>query len=146
MEWLNQLQGQTIGLDTAPLVYFMEKNPNYVDKVRPFFTALAKGDFKVVTSTVTLLEVLVKPLREGKTELAQTFRDILLNNDYLTIIPVSPAIAEKAAKLRAAYNLKTPDAIQIATAIQAKATAFITNDAKLSVVQNLRILVLNNLP
>jgi predicted nucleic acid-binding protein len=145
MEWLNQLQGRTIGLDTAPLIYFIEKNSDYVEKVRPFFKALARGDFKAVSSTVTLLEVLVYPLRQSETALAQKYRDILLNTEHLEIIPVSPAIAEKAAGLRAAHNLKTPDAIQIATAIQAKATAFLTNDSKLSRVQNLRILVLNDL-
>jgi predicted nucleic acid-binding protein len=145
MEWLNQLQGQTIGLDTAPLIYFIEKNSEYVDKVRPFFTALAGGDFKAVSSTITLLEVLVYPLRRGETALAQKYRDILLNNDHLTIIPVSPAIAEKAAELRATYNLKTPDAIQIATAIQEKAIAFLTNDIKLSAVRELKVLVLESI-
>lgn len=144
MEWLNQLQGQTIGLDTAPLIYFMEKNPEYVDKVRPFFTALARGDFKAVSSTVTLLEVLVYPLRRRETALAQKYRDILLSNEHLVIIPVSPAIAEKAAELRATYNLKTPDAIQIATAIQEKATAFLTNDTTLSIVKGVKILVLKS--
>ncbi len=31
MEWITQLQGKVVGLDTAPLIYFMEQNPNYLD-------------------------------------------------------------------------------------------------------------------
>ncbi len=36
MEWLTQLQGQTIGLDTAPLIYFIEQNSTYLENVRAF--------------------------------------------------------------------------------------------------------------
>lgn len=39
MEWLNALRGQTVGLDTAPLVYFIEKHPERAAKLRPFFAA-----------------------------------------------------------------------------------------------------------
>ena len=59
MEWLNDLQGRTVALDTAPLIYFIEENPNYIGTVKLFFEAMERGDFSVVTSTVTLLEVLV---------------------------------------------------------------------------------------
>ena len=31
MEWLNELQGKIIGLDTAPLIYFIEENPSYLE-------------------------------------------------------------------------------------------------------------------
>ncbi|WP_256090829.1 hypothetical protein [Nostoc sp. KVJ20] len=36
MEWLVQLQGQIVGLDTAPLIYFIEENPNYLDVTDTF--------------------------------------------------------------------------------------------------------------
>ena len=61
MEWITRLSGKTIGLDTAPLIYFMEEHPFYLEFVHPFFQALDRGDFIVVTSTITLLEVLVYP-------------------------------------------------------------------------------------
>ena len=77
MEWINKLHGKTVGLDTAPLIYFIEENPAWIDIVRPFFEAMDRDDFIVVTSTVTLLEVLVHPLRNNSKELAAEYRDIL---------------------------------------------------------------------
>ncbi len=59
MEWLTQLQGQVVGLDTAPLIYFIEQNDTYLELVRAFFKAMNQGQFQVVTSTLTLTEVLV---------------------------------------------------------------------------------------
>ena len=145
MEWLIQLQGQTIGLDTAPLIYFIEQNSTYIESVRAFFAGMDQGEFRVVTSTLTLTEVLVHPLRAGNAELAREYRDIIFNQAHLTAFPVSAAIAERAAQLRASHNLRTPDAIQIATAIQEDATVFLTNDARLPAIANLRMLVLNDL-
>ncbi len=59
MEWIAVLKGKTVGLDTTPLIYFIEENPTYLKTVRPFFEALSHGEFSAVTSVVTLLEVLV---------------------------------------------------------------------------------------
>ncbi len=78
MGWIANLKGKVVGLDTAPLIYFIEENPAYINKVQPFFVGMERGDFEVVTSTVTLLEVLVHPLREENAELAAEYRDILL--------------------------------------------------------------------
>lgn len=145
MEWLIQLQGRIIGLDTAPLIYFIEQNEAYLELVRAFFQALSRGEFQVITSTLTLTEVLVHPLRSGNAELAEQYRDIILDQENLAIVPVSVEIAETAAQLRATQNLRTPDAIQIATAIQGGATFFLTNDARLVIVPDLEVLVLDTL-
>ena len=61
MGWLDALQGQVVGVDTAPLISFIERHPLYRPKVRPFFQTLADGEFQMVTPTITLLEVLVHP-------------------------------------------------------------------------------------
>jgi predicted nucleic acid-binding protein len=145
MEWLIPLQSQTVGLDTAPLIYFAEQNPTYLRIVRAFFQAMSRNEFQVVTSTLTLTEILVHPIRDGNIELAEQYREILFNEENLITLPVSPAIAESAAQLRAKHNLRTPDAIQIATAIQEGATFFLTNDARLSSVLDLQVLVLDKL-
>ena len=113
--------------------------------IRPFFEALDRGEFSVVTSVVTLLEVLVHPLQHGETRLAQEYRDILLNTEGLTSIALSPEIAEEAARLRASQNIRTPDAIQMATASHAGASFFLTNDMRLPSLPRLKVLVLDKL-
>lgn len=145
MEWLGSLQGQIIGLDTAPLIYLIEQNSNYLVRVRAFFAAMNQGQFRVITSVITLLEVLVHPLRANNHNLAQQYRDILFDQQYLEIVPVSVAIAEQAAQLRATYNLRTPDSLQLATALQEGATFFLTNDNGVARIPNLEVLVLDQL-
>jgi predicted nucleic acid-binding protein len=144
VEWINDLQEKTVGLDTAPLIYFIEENPAYIETVRFFFEAMDRGDFLVVTSAVTLLEVLVHPLRSNNKELATEYRDILLNSK-LTILEVSSSIAEQAAQLRADYNIRTPDAIQISAALGAGASHFFTNDIRLPEIPSIQILSLDAL-
>ena len=144
MEWLNGLQEKTVGLDTAPLIYFIEENTTYIETVKPFFEAMDRGKFLVVTSTVTLLEVLVHPLRSNNSELAGEYRDILLNS-RLMMLEVSSTIAEQASRLRAVHNIRTPDAIQISAALEVGATHFFTNDIRLPEIPSLQILSLDSL-
>ncbi|KAM3092917.1 type II toxin-antitoxin system VapC family toxin [Phormidesmis sp. 146-12] len=106
---------------------------------------MSRSDFQVVTSTLTLTEVLVHPLRAGNIELVEQYRDIILDQESLTTVSISAEIAEVAAQLRATRNLRTPDAIQVATAIREGATFFLTNDRRLSTVPDLEVLVLNEL-
>jgi predicted nucleic acid-binding protein len=67
------------------------------------------------------------------------------NFPHLSVVPVTDDIAERAAFLRAHYNLKTPDAIQVATALVSGSRAFLTNDENLASVKGIDILVLDQL-
>lgn len=143
MGWLEPLQGQTVGLDTTPLIYLIEQNPFYLERVRAFFAGMNRGDFQVTTSVITLTEVLVHPLRANNAELAAQYREILFEQENLKIISVSEAIAKEAAQLRASFNLRTPDALQLATATNQGASFFLTNDARLNSLPGLQVLLLN---
>jgi len=145
MGWVTDLEGTTVGLDTAPLIYFIEQHPKYLDVVRPFFQAVDRGECEVVTSVITLIEVLVHPLRHGDEALAQQYNDILLSSSNVKTLPVTFSTAQSAAELRAAHGLKTPDAIQLATALRHGADAFLTNDRDLAGVEGLRVLKLRDL-
>jgi predicted nucleic acid-binding protein len=143
MEWLKALHGQVVGLDSAPLIYYIEDRPEFVELLDPFFTD--QGRFRVVTSTVTLLEVLVHPLRHGDEALAHSYNDILLSSPNISTIPVTYATAQEAAELRARHNLKTPDAIQLAVAISQGATTMLTNDRDFPDVDGVKILRLKDI-
>jgi predicted nucleic acid-binding protein len=145
MEWVDKLHGKTVGLDTAPLIYYIEENPTFLPRVDSFFDAMLRGDFEVVTSTMTITEVLVHPIRQNNVALAAAYRDILQNADHLRTVPFTADIAETAARLRAEHKLHTPDAIQAATAIAVKVDFLLTNDEGLAVLPNPTVLVLKNL-
>ena len=99
----------------------------------------------IVTSVITLSEVLIHPLRQGDEALATQYSRILLNAAHVQALAVSPLIASAAARLRASHGYKMPDAIQIATAQSAHATFFVTNDEALAGISGLRVIVLKQL-
>lgn len=94
---------------------------------------------------ITLTEVLIHPLRRGDAALQSQYSDLLVNAANFQTLPIDIAAAMSAADLRARYNLRMPDALQVATAITAGCEAFLTNDAALQRVTELRILVLDQL-
>lgn len=145
MGWVDELHGQVVGLDSAPLIYFIEDHPVYRPLVQPFFDALDSGHLHVVTSTLTLLEVLIQPLRQGEAQLADSYRSILLGAKGVRMIPITESIAEKGADLRATYNLSTPDALQVAAMMESGATAILTNDIDLKSLPGVELIVLDKL-
>lgn len=145
MGWIENLDGHTVALDSVPVISFIAREEPYVELLRALFAAISQGRIRAVTSTVTLIEVLVRPLREQNAELAAQYQDILMHSENLTMYPLSPEIAHEAANLRATLNLRTPDAIQVATARVSGADTFITNDARLRVPDGLTRLLLDEL-
>lgn len=134
-----------LGVDTAPFIYFIEKHPVYVDQVRAIFQRVNTGMSQVITSVITLTEVLGLPLEMQHLHFESEYRAMLLNTDGITTLPVSIPIAEQAARLRATYKLRTPDALHVATAIVSHCDAFLTNDLQLRRITEIKILVLDNL-
>jgi predicted nucleic acid-binding protein len=134
-----------LGFDTSPFIYFIERHPNYVSLLREIFRRVDSGSITGCSSVVTVTEVLTRPKQLGDTALVQEYRSLLLQGRNFSVVPVDAAIAELAADLRASYRLRTPDALQIATAIQAGCKAFLTNDGALQRVDTLRVLLLDKL-
>lgn len=134
-----------LGLDTSPFIYFVEQNPLHVDLMREIFSRVTNGDFQSKTSVITLTEVLVQPLRQNNKVLADNYRDLLFNGANFQLFPLTSSVAETAAEIRAKYNLRTPDALQIATALENNCDAFLCNDKDLKRVTELPILILDDL-
>jgi predicted nucleic acid-binding protein len=145
MGWVEDLHGKVVGLDTAPFIYYIEQNPACIDILGLFFEAVQRGEITLVTSIVTLVETLVLPVRRGDTKLADQYRNMLFDTDNITTILLSQEIAEEAAKLRALHNFRSLDAIQMATAIDASASFFLTNDKQFQRASAIQVLVLDDL-
>lgn len=142
---IQSFASKVVFLDTAPLIYFMEGHSIYQQVLSRLFDLNDKGGFSFVTSTITLLEVLVKPLREGQMTVAKQYREILTTAPGIELFDVTSSIAEQAARLRARYNLRTPDAIQLATSIEIGADYFLTNDNRLKIVNETTIVGVDEL-
>jgi predicted nucleic acid-binding protein len=130
-------------LDTAPVIYFVERNPQFVDFVDPIFERL-EVDITAVASPITLSECLVGAIRLGLVDLERAFVDVL-QQDEVVFVEIDAAIAREAARIRVHYNLQLPDALQVAAALTSGCDAFLTNDVALRRVTELRILAVGEL-
>ena len=135
--WGHLAAGATVVVDTAPFIYLLEGHEKFADQFAGLFASADAGDLHIALSTITLAEVLTGPFKAGKTTLAKRYEKAL---SLYTLVPVSPAIAVLAAQLRTDYRLKLPDAIQLATALDVGASAFVTHDRDFSRVTGIDIL------
>jgi predicted nucleic acid-binding protein len=126
-------------LDTAPIIYWLEGHPRLADRFAAVFVAAESGDATIVISTVTLAEVLAGPLRAANELLTAQYREALTRSPGWHVMPLDIDIAVEAARVRAAYRLRLPDAIQVATAIRAGAAALVTHGRALRRVRGLRV-------
>jgi predicted nucleic acid-binding protein len=129
-------------VDTSVVIYFVEKIEPYRTASLPLWDALDAGDLQVLTSDLTLLEVLVKPLRDGNKSLTDLFRKLLLGTSGLTCVTISRPLLQTAAGLRATHNLRTPDAIHAASSLEGSCTMFVTNDTGFRRVPGLKVEIL----
>lgn len=132
-----------VGLDTSLFIYLVEGHREFGDRASQIFESIEKGRLEAVTSTLTMLELLVQPYRAGNPELTSRYYALFNRYPHLTLRPLDLSTADRAAQLRATYALKTPDAIQVATALEWGAEAFLTNDYKLQRIQELEIITLS---
>lgn len=119
---------ECIGLDTSPFIYHIEGASRYATAVGIVFDELVRGAFAGVTSVLTLMELTVKPLQLGLSDVADEYAMVLSTYPNLTIVGFDQATARRAAELRAIYRLRPADALQVAACLQSGATAFLTND------------------
>jgi predicted nucleic acid-binding protein len=133
-----------LGLDTAIFIYFIEEHPEFLRLIAPVFAAVAGAKLEAVTSAVTLLETLVVPYRAGDAQLAERYEIVLTRSRGVRLVDLDRPLLRSAAQLRAATSVKTPDALQLAAALRARCTAYLTNDRELPPIPGLRVLQLRD--
>lgn len=133
-----------VGVDAAIFIYFIEENVQYLPIIEPLFNEASNGRQLLVTSALTLLEVLAVPYRIGNRSIASRYEALLTKSEGVEIVEISRDHLRAAAHLRAATKARTADALQLTAALVAKCTSFLTNDRALPTIPGLRILQLSS--
>jgi len=135
---------QKIGLDSNVLIYLIETRGPLADVVAIIVDMIADGQVVGVLSAIGLVEILVGPARVGDARLFETTAEALRDLP-IRVVPLSGAIAEDAAWIRGASGVGLEDAVHLASARAAGATAFVTNDRRIRAIPNLDVIYLDDI-
>jgi predicted nucleic acid-binding protein len=128
-----------VALDSAVFIYFIEEDPRFLPLIDALFRQADQGTRELVTSALTLLEVLVVPYRVGNRLLADRYEALLTRSRGIRLVDLTRDQLRAAAQLRATTGVKTPDALQLVAAIGAECQTFLTNDRRLPTVPGLQV-------
>ena len=132
-------------LDTAPVIYFFEQHPDFFPALKTLFDNLYEIDAQAITSIITYIELTTHPARLGKDQLVRKYRDYLTNSNNISLFPLNIDIADHVVEMRAKYPFKTPDAIQLGTAVACGADYIITNDKAWQKFEEVKVLLIRDL-
>lgn len=135
-------KGLKLFVDTAPIIYFIEEHPVYINEVSDIFARTAEGTVQVVTSVITLIEVLTKPYKLGQNDIVRTYKDFFFNSRGFSVMSINTDIAELTARIRSEFGFKLPDALQLAIFEHNDCDFFITNDKQLKIYDSSRVYIL----
>ena len=133
----------TVYVDANSIIYTIEGVEPYLTTLDPLWDAVQAGTLTVATSDLSLLEVLIGPMKTGDKGLEAGFRNLLQGTQGVQLLPINHVVLERAASLRATVNIKTPDAIHAATALIAGCALFVTNDRAFQNVPGRAVAVLS---
>jgi len=136
--------GAHVAFDTNALIYWIERNPTYLSVVEPVFDKVIRRQIHGHSSAVSLIEVLVKPIRDGRQDLVVQYRSLIVNSRNFAVHDVTVGVSEQAAAIRARWNLRVPDAIVAATALLTGCTHVVTNDPDLEPVEGFKVHVITD--
>lgn len=115
--------------DTNLFIYLLELNPQFSPVTRNLRTRmLARGD-QLLTSTITLGEVLIKPMQAGDSDRCRKYERAI--SSAATLVPFDTKAARHYASIKSSRSVKTPDAVQLACAASVGVDLFVTNDNRL---------------
>ncbi len=82
-------------LDTAPLIYYVEKHPQYIKILKAIFQRIDKGLITAVASPVTLAECLIHPYRRGLIDQQKDFTDLIVDGRNTTFTTIDHIISQE---------------------------------------------------
>ena len=132
-------------IDTAPLIYFLEQNPQYHNKVKFFIEKCCEEEVEIISSTITIEEYCVFPYRKNDLELIRKM-DEFIEDMGIELVNIDIAIAKKAAEIRGMFkDFKAMDALQLAAASLNNCDLFLTNDKQLKQFKEIKCITVDEL-
>jgi predicted nucleic acid-binding protein len=115
--------------DTNLFIYLFEGSSAMSQRVVQLRQRMRSRGDQLLTSALTLGEVLVKPIRSGQPDLVRAYEEAITQTTL--VVPFDAKAARIFARLRSTRTVSAPDAIQLACASVAGTDVFITNDERL---------------
>ena len=126
----SHIVGKRVYVDTNILIYLFEGFPEYRHLIQEIADCIDNGEITLLTGEITIAEIMVMPFKKNDKNLIRLYTEALKNKDFISLIPTTQAVYLKTALLRATFpQMKTPDSIHIASAIEGNAEIFVTNDS-----------------
>lgn len=134
-----------IFLDACAIIYIIEAKEPFHSKVQNILADIISEnpDTSIAISRLSIIECLVQPLRQQQTFITEQYRSFFAKQD-LRIVELTSGLVEKALWLRVNYNLRTPDAMQAASALELSpmGMTFLTGDKTFRKVPELNVQIL----
>jgi predicted nucleic acid-binding protein len=130
-----------IALDSDCIIYYVEHDPVWAPKVEARLMAGIAAGNDFAASHLSRTECLVGPFKSGNTAVLADFVSFF-TSPSLTLLHLTPDVCEQAARLRAQFNFKLPDALNLAAAMVHGCGRYLTNDARLTRCTSITVEVL----
>ena len=131
MTSFQRLRGHRVYLDSKIFRFLVEGHATFQPPLTALFRSIKENAITAGTSELSLAECLVKPLADGNTRIADTYKRLLTDDPGLHVVPVSRDILVVSASLRAQLGGRAFDAIHVATAMDLGCTYFVSEDASI---------------
>ena len=137
--------GRRVYLDANLYIYLFEGIPAYRQLLADLTAEIDRRNIAVVASELIFVELLPRPLRDGRRDLVSSYLELMQRTPRITLAPVDRRVIERAVQLRADLGLRSMDALHLATALVHDCETFLTNDQRLNAADQIRVLTLREL-
>jgi predicted nucleic acid-binding protein len=134
-----------VAFDANVFVYLFESTGHLAAAAIAVVNAVSARRLTGVVSTVAMAEVIVRPVRIGDDAMGERYADAIRSIENLDVMPVTFEVAAEAGFVRGRTSLTLADAVHVATARVAGASAFVTNDRRLRSIPKLEVVQLADL-
>jgi predicted nucleic acid-binding protein len=134
-----------VAIDANAFIYLFETPGMLAQATAAILNAAELGRITVIVSTMVLAEIAVGPVAEGDETLVERYADSIRGARGIQVVPLTPDIAVDVGIIRGRHRVQIPDAVHLATARHAGATAIVTNDERMPSLPRLDVVRLSDL-